>query len=876
VRTLLAKLRHAFRRASLRREMADEVRAHIDLIADEYIARGVPPEEARIRARREFGRELGARERAYDAWRFPAIESFLGDVAYALRGIRRAPAFSGVILLTFAFGIGATTAIFSVVYNVSLRPLPFPDGDRLVWMGESAGTATGISVTWGNYRAWKEQAGGFEAMAAYRRAVDHTLTGIGEPRVVTGSLVSRDFFPLLGWAAAEGRLFGEADDRPGAPPTIVLTDEFRRATLGDDAAPGRLLTLDGEAFEVIGVLPPGHVFLDQGIDFYLPLGTTVSESEPRSRHGAMRVIGRLADGVAPDQAAMALDDVMERLAVADPGPESDHVSYVVPLSDVVRGDAGQSLWLLLGAVGLMLLLACANVASLLLGRSVLRGREMAVRAAIGASRGRLVRQVLTETLTLAALGGLAGILMARLGLSALVAAAPARVPRLNELGLDLPLLLFAVGVTLAAGLLAGVAPVSTDRTDLTRDLKEGSAPAGAGRSSQRLRGFLVAGEIAIAVVLAFASTQLIRSFVAARTGGVGFDPEGLVALELRLPPGRYPDAESRRQFYRTLTERLAGQPWARSVAGAGCPPMWGNCGDWWYSIAGLPAPDPAEIPVAQIDVALPGTFGTLGMGLLAGRDLAGADRQGPPVAVVNETFARRWWSAPKEAVGQRIKIGGPEQEGPTVEIVGVVGDASQEAPDRPADPKYWLPFDADPRGRMVVLIRTPGDVAVAIPSVRSVVAELDPDLPVWSLRAYTDVIGTTLEARRFGTWLLGLFAVLALMLAAVGVYGVLQQWVSARHRDIAIRTVLGAGQGSILAWCGRHALRLIGIGVAAGLVGSLAASRWLRAVVFGVMTLDPVVLAVAAVGVTLLAVAAAGLPLFRATRVDAATHLERG
>ncbi len=875
LRVWWSRVRGLLGRRALERDVADEVRSHLEMLIEDHVAEGMTPAEARTRARREFGNQLATRDRALDSWRFARLESLVRDLRHGLRGIRRAPAFSAVILLTLALGIGATTAIFSVVYTVLLRPLPYPEPDRLVWIGESAGTADGISVTWGNLLAWEAQSGSFEMMAAYARGANRTLTGEGEPRVTSGWVVSHDFFPLTGWRAAAGRLFTEADDRSGAPPTIVLTHSFWQSALGGADAVGRLLTLDGSAYEVIGVLEPGVEFLDPQVDFYLPTGLFFSGAADRTRHGSIRVVARLAEGRSVEEAKADLDGILARLARADPGPEDDHRAYVLPLSTVVRGDLGSTLWLLMGAVGLVLVLACANVASLLLGRSVVRRREMAIRSAIGAGRGRLVGQLLTETLALAGLGGIVGVGLAHLGLAWLVARGPWGVARLADVAMDMPLLLFAAGLTVLVGLISGTAPVLTRRADVVAALKEGSPSAGAGRAGQRLRGTLVVGEVAITVVLVFASTLLVRSLVTARSAGPGFDVGRLLALELRLPAGTYPSADSRRQFYETLVSRLESHTWVESASAVGCPPTWGDCGDWWYSIVGRPPPARSEVPVGLFDVAQPGAFAVLGVPLRAGREFGPRDRAGPPVAIVNETLASRWWPSPADAIGASIKIGGPYQDGSVVEIVGVVADASQTSPDVPARPEYWLPFASDPHGRMTVLVRTQGEPGAAIPAVRRLVSDLDPTLPVWSLRSFDDVVAGTLATRRFSTWLLTLFAVLALILAAVGVYGVLQQWVSARRSEIAIRMALGAGRSSIFGWVGLHACTLVGVGLGLGLALALGASRWLGAVVFGVSPRDPITLALVVLGVILLAAGAAGLPLTRAIGVDAGRELRR-
>lgn len=869
----LAALRE---RSRLRDELDDEMRAHVALIADELVARGLDPAEAEREARRRFGNALAVRERALDSWSFPRLEGVLRDARLGLRGIRRAPAFAGVVLITLALGIGATTALFSVVYGSLLRPLPYPEAERIVWLGESAGEAQGISVTWGNLRQWQQDARTLAHVTGYVRGLERTLTGVGEARVAAGWLVSPSFFALAGWSAATGRVLTAGDDLPEATRVLVVSHAFWQGPLGaDPAVVGRVLQLDGEPWEVVGVLPPGAEPWESGVDFFAPIGPFFSDAEPRSRHGSIRALARRAPGVELEQVGAELDAILARLAESDPGPEDDHRAWVVPLREVVQGDAGRPLWWLLGAVGLVLLLASANVASLLLGRGVLRRREMAIRAALGAGRRRLARQLLTETMVLTGLGGAAGVLLAWMGLSGVRALLAQRLPASALPALDLPVLGFAAAVTVLVGLLAGAAPVLSERLEVATRLKDGASGSGSGRSGQALRGALVAGEVAVTVVLAVAAALLLRSLLAASREGPGFPTAGLVALELRLPSARYPDGEARARFFEAVLDRLEAMPGVTAASALGCPPTWGNCGDWWYSVAGRPAPAEDEVPLARLDVAFPGAFTTLGLPLRAGRALDDRDRAGPPVVVVNEALARRWWSSPSEAVGQALKVGGPAQEGPTAQIVGVVADARQDGPDVPAEPQFWLPYAQQSRSRMVVVIRAAEAGAPGLPALRAQVGAVDPALAVWSLRPFTDVVGARLEARRTGTRLLGLFAALAVALAGIGVYGVLQQWVATRRGEIALRMALGAEPREILRWVGRHAALLVGTGLVVGVPAAWSVSRALRGLLYGVSPYDPLAVGAAAAGVVVLAAAAAGLPLLRAARVDAAQELVR-
>ena len=871
-----SKIRRAVRR---RRDLDDdlgaEMRSHLDFLIEENIARGMAPEEARFAARRHFGNLAATRERAREAWQFPRVETFLQDLRYGLRGIRRNPSFSLVVILTLALGIGVNTAIFSVVYSVLLRPLPYPAGERLIWLGEATPKASGISVTWLNFQNWRKENHAFEDMAAYQWT-GMTMTGRGEAALTRGGVVTSNFFHLTGGRPLLGRLFADADDRPGAAPTVLVGHEFWQSSLGGDPAVlGTSLVLNGKPYQIIGVLRPGLKFFSRPMDFYLPLGPSAGNVVRRDQHGSMRVLGLLKPGVTLTHARADLNAIMQRLALADPGPEDDHRAAAEYLAETITGDVRPTLVMLMGAVGLVLILACANVASLLLVRSTARAREIGIRTAIGAGRARLARQLLTENLVSAAIGGGLGVWLAGLCLRALVLAGPVNIPRLQEASVDLPVLLFAAAVTLVVALLAGIAPVLTaGRVDLTIALKEGSPASGGGRRGHSLRNALVVAEIAVTLVLSFASGLLIRSLIAAQTSYPGCDPDHLLALALQVPPSSYKNDDAVRQFYSRLIDGLRNEPGVESVGAVNCPPSAGECGDWWYSIQDLPAPSRNDVPLSLFNTADSAYFQTMKMRLVAGRVFTDADRKGgPQVAVINEEIARKWWKAPQLALGHQLKIGGPYMEGPVYQIVGVVENVSQMGLDTAPLPEIYYGFSQRASEGMVVMMRTRGDPASFIPAVRRHVASIDRNIPIQSLQPFEKWLGAPLARRRFSTMLLGLFAALAMILAAVGIYGVLNYWVSVRQKEIAVRLALGAQRSAILRWAGKHAMRLAAVGIALGAFGAWASSRWLKSLMFGISERNPGTLVAAAAAVILIAALAASLPLWRATRVDTVRNL---
>jgi putative ABC transport system permease protein len=874
-----SKIRRSLqRRRDLDDDLGEEMHAHLDFLIEENIARGMPPAEARAAARQYFGNETATRERAHEAWQFPRLETILQDLRYGLRGIRRSPGFSLVVILTLALGIGANTAIFSVVYSVLLRPLPYPAGERLLELEESTPSGSGISVTWINFQHWRVENHSFEDMAGFHTA-DLTMTGRGDAVLTHAAVVTNGFFHLTGSRPLLGRLFTETDDRPGAAPTVLVTNEFWASTLGaDPGVLGSTLVLNGKAYQIIGVLRPGLKFFIRPMNYYLPLGLFEENTVKRNQHGSIRVLALLKPGVTLAAGRADLDAIMRRLAQEDPGPENDHRAFATFLTESQTRDIRLTLFVLLGAVGLVLLLACANVASLLLVRSTARTREIAIRTAVGAGQARLARQLLTENLIIAALGGGLGLLLAGFCLRTLVVMGPSDIPRLSEATLDLQVLMFAAAITITVGLLSGVAPVFTaGKVDLTLALKEGSTASGAGRRWQSFRSILVVTEIAITLVLAFASGLLLRSLIAAQDSYPGFDSRHLLALELQLPPSRYKNDDAARQYYRRLIQDLRAEPGIKGVGAVNCPPAAGDCNDWWYSILGKPVPSRSDVPLSLLNIADSAYFRTMRMPLLAGRGFTDADRKGgAPVAVINEEIARKWWRTPREAVGYQVKLGGPYMAGPVYQIVGVVGNVSQMGLDEPPMPELYFPFSQRPNSAMVVMIRTTGDPTSLIPAVRHRAVAIDRNVPIQSLRPFEKWLGATLERRRFSTLLLGVFAALAMILAAVGIYGVLNYWVGVRQNEIAIRLALGAQQSAILRWAASHALRLAAVGIALGALGGWVASRWLKDMVFGISAENPGTMLVAGAAVISIALLAASVPLWRATQVDAVRNLHAG
>jgi putative ABC transport system permease protein len=851
-------------------ELHDELEAHVRIAVEERMARGESYEAARAAAMRELGNPALVADVTRSKWGWEWLECIAQDLRYGLRGILRRPAFALIVIVTLAVGIGANTAIFSAVYAVLLKPLPFPHGERMTVLGESTGKASGISVTWLNFDHWRKENHSFETMAAFESA-DLTMTGRGQAVLTHAGIVTNEFFPLTGVQPVMGRLLTASDSEPQAPQTVVVSQAFWKRALGaDPQIVGKTLVLDGSARTIVGVLAREPGFFLRGEDYYLPYRPTSQQLARRDMHGAIRALALLKPGMTLAAARADINTIMERLAKADSGPESDHRLYAEFVTEERTGNVRHVFSLLMGAVAVVLALVCVNIGSLLLIRMTERAREMAIRSAIGAGRGRIARQLLTETLLITLIGGACGMGLGAAALQVMKAVGPKDIPRLMEASLDVPVLLFTASLTVVVGLVCAFAPVMGSRkVSLALVLKESSAGAGTGRVSHAVRGSLVAVEIAAALVLLFTSGLLLRSLMAAENVNPGFQPEHVLALELQLPNGKYETDGSILDFYARLEAALRALPGVTSAGAVNCPPGGGDCGDYWYSIVEKPVPGREDVPLTLFNIVDANYFQTAGIRMIVGRGITEQDKaEGPKVAVINETLARTWWKDARSAVGQHMKWGGPYVDGPTIEIVGVVGDVPQMGLDAEPTPVVYSPAGQRVSPGMVVMVRTSGDPASMETSVRRVLAATDSEIPIQSLKTMNEWLGGTLTQRRFITLLLTLFAAIAVILAAIGCYGVLNFWMTSRRQEIAIRMAMGADTMAILRRMGRQAAVLGVIGLVAGVAASWGASRWVESMVFGVSAHDVIVLGLAAAGALLIVILAAAIPLWRATQVD--------
>ncbi|MEK6322870.1 MAG: ABC transporter permease [Acidobacteriota bacterium] len=801
-------------------------------------------------------------------------DEMIQDLRYGVRMLLKKPGFTITAVLSLAIGIGANSAIFSVVNGVVLRPLPFHEPERLVrlWHDKPQANQHEILIAPDDVIEWRNQAQSFDGIAAYFQT-GSVFTGDFEPEQVAGARVSADYFPLLGFQPILGRNFLSEETQPGKDLVLLLSHQLWQRRFGaDPAIIGRTITMDHtNSYTVVGVMPPDVSFPGKS-EFWKPLDLHI-----QVRHGMryLSVIARLKPGATFKQAAAELNLANEGLQQQYPEAYKGSRIEILPLHDSVVGKVRLALMVLLGAVGFVLLIACANVANLLLARAAARQKEIAVRAALGAGRWRLIRQMLTESTLLAALGGACGLLLARWGVQALIALNPPNIPRLNQVSIDGRVLGFTFAVSLLVGLLFGLAPaLQLSKPDLNRALKEGGAQAAS--SGQRfrgngLRGLLVVAQTALALVLLAGAGLMLKSFVKLRQVELGFDPTHAIELTIAPAFNRFPQGQRTNDYYQQMLDSINTTSGVISSAVVTGAPLGGFLMTSPILIAGRPAPASTDAQPAHVTVISPDYFRVVGTALKQGRFFTEHDGESKPrVAIINEAMARRYFPD-GSPIGQRISLIS-EQDKP-FEIVGVVADIKQIGLDKETQPNLYLSFRQYEVGFMNIVARSVGEPSTLIPALRSRIREVDQYAPITRVRTLEEVVSESIAQPRFYTLLLALFAGVAVILAAIGLYGVMSYAVSQRTREIGIRVALGAEPQRILRMIVGQGLLLILMGVAAGLAAAFALTRLISTLLFGVSATDPVTFAVIALTLIVVALAACYLPARRATKVDPMTAL---
>jgi putative ABC transport system permease protein len=867
-------LRALLRKDSLDGELDAELRYHVERQAAAYVAEGMSAAEARRAAVREFGGVTQSQEQCREARGVRPLEDLRQDVLFGLRVLRRNPVFSLVAVVTLALGVGANTALFSITNAVVFRPLPYPEPERLLtlWECSAKSERARVIVSPANYLDWREQTRSFEEMGAYVEDFYNVSEDDTRPERVAGANATPSLFRALGVRPLLGRVFGPEDERPDAESVVLLSyGLWQRRFGGDPNVVGKSVKLNGPVYTVVGVLPPDFIISPRRHELYRPI--SFRDSQRVNRRGRyLTVVARMRPGVTAGQARAEMNAVGSRLAAQYPEENVGRSATIDPLDRTITWNTRTTLLTLLGAVGFTLLIACANVANLLLGQAASRRKEMAVRAALGAGRLRLVRQMLTESLTLSLLGGLAGLLLAKWGVGVLVSLSPSSLPRAEEAGLDLRVLGFALLVSTLTGLAFGLAPaLQASKVELTDALKAGARPAGGGRRSL-VRGALVAVEVALSLVLLVGAGLLVKSFVRLTEVELGFDPTHVVAADISLPY-RYNTQEKRTEFYRQLLTRVEALPGVSSAAVAQSVPLSGEEHGAQFMVVGrAPAPDGSDRHGSIYHRVSEGYLKTLGVRLLRGRNLNERDTAGAPgVALISESLARRVFPG-EEPLGKQITLAGDDTPRPR-EIIGVVSDTRYVTPNLESYSEIYVSYLAEPWFHMSLVVRAGGDPAALVNGMREEVSALDKDVPLANVKEMEQYVSDSLSPQRFSALLLTLFAVAALGLAALGVYGVISNSVARRTHEIGIRIALGAGGGDVIRLVVGQGMRPVLLGLVAGLAGASALTRLMESLLYGVSAFDPSVFAGVSLLLAATALVACYLPARRATRVDPMTAL---
>ena len=880
----MSAFRNLFARNAVERDLDQELRSYVELLTEEKIKAGLSPDEARRAARLEAGSIEHIKDEVRDVRQGSLLDSSMQDFKYGLRLLRRSPGFTILAVLTIGLGIGANSAIFSVINGVVRKPLAYPNADQLMFITSQFPTLN-FNKFWMSppeYFDYREHTKAFAHLGAYSTGAMNLSEG-DRPERVNAAFITASMFDVLGVRPVRGTAFTPEQDRPGADPVVLLSHEiWTRAFAADPAVVGKTAMIQGRQRTIVGVMPPGFDLHDSKSQLWIPLGLNPENRQNRGSHG-IYVVGRLADNVTPAQANSELQGFLKQWGQWWPQAhvpnDSTHRVQMEPLRDEVVGNVRRALWVLQGAVALVLLIACANVANLLLARAESRHKEFAVRTALGASKTRILRQFMTEGTVLSVLGAALGLALAFWGLKALLAANPESVPRAREITLDPVVLAFTVGVALLTGLIFGLAPLlHMGDQAVSLSIKEGGVRSTAGSGRNRVRRGLVVAEIALAVMLVIGAGLLIRTFKNLTSVDAGFDAENRVTFGLVLPAAAYPDSQRATDVITNLMRKLDEIPGVERVAAMqGLPPQRPvNANDTNFE-GYTPGPNDPPANVDYYQTASLGYFETMGIPMVKGRSFQAGDAIGSPVVVINEALAKRFYKD-TDPIGRRLNpFFGPNS--PLFTIVGVAKDVKQGGLEAPAGTEIYFNFEQLPRlvgfaaRSMNIVLEVSRPLSSVLPAIRSSVVAIDPGLPIVQMRTMEDVVGASLTRQRFLSLLLGIFAAVALLLAAIGTYGVLSYMVSERHREIGIRMALGAGNSQVVGLVLKQGITIAVIGIVVGVAGALALSRITQTLLFGVDPADPMTFGIVIAVIALVATAACLIPMRRATRVDPLTAI---
>ena len=856
-------------RGRLQREMEEEMLIHLEMQIEQNQEAGMATEEARQTANRQFGNRTWFKEAGRELWGFRSIETFWQDLRFGIRMFLKSPGITAVLLITISLGIGLNSAFFSVVNSLLLNPLPFPDAQDLIIVRTRSAKMSSdqLGVTPEEFTAWRNQTRSFAGITAQAGMLVN-LSGADEPERIPARRISTDFFSVLGVRPVLGRDFlPEEEERTSEHVVILSQSVWQRRFNADPSLVGKTITLNNLPYLVVGILPPEFHFPriyegESETELWTPLKL---KSLPDRGAPFLTVLARLKSGMPLRTAQAELNSIAQRLEIAHPQTQTGRRVHLVSLQEQVVGKVRLSLLVLFGAVGIVLLIACANVSNLLMARATYRKREMALRLTLGASRLRLIRQLLTEGILLAVVGGALGLFIAFLARSLFLSFCGQSIPRADEVVIDTRVLLFTLSISVIIGLVFSILPaVQVSGLNPNQFLQEGAKPGSAGKSSNRLRAMLIVIQVALALVLTVGAGLLMRSFLLLLSVDPGFEPKKVLTFELYLSPG---SSMQGAEFYQQLTERLDALPGVDAVGAVNALPLNGSEFTWTFFIEGQ---QPSATPVGRVDYRIVTTdfFRTIGVPLKRGRIFTAQDGQAAmPVGIINEAMARRYWRD-DDPIGKRFRMQAPINVSPWTTIIGIVGDVKHSGLDQDASPAVYRPHRQHPKTDMTVVMRTQAEPLLLANSARNQVRELDKDLPVSNLREYTYFVSRSVAERRFAMLLLTGFASLALLLALFGIYGVLSYSVSLRTQELAIRQALGARSRDVMVLVVKQGMFLVLIGIIIGLTAAFGVTRVMTNMLYEIKPLDLTTFLTVSFLISSVAALACYLPARKATRVD--------
>jgi putative ABC transport system permease protein len=869
IRAFLSRLSASLHKQSSERELAEEFESHLAMQIADNLRAGMSPGQARREALLKSGGLETSKESCRDRRSLPLIETVARDLTYAMRLVRRSPGFTAVVVLTLALGIGANTAISSLLDGVLLRPLPYPEQDRLITIGEWSEQVPEMSISYPDFLDWRARQTSFTAIGV-SSGQSFNYDGESSTERLAGLLASHDLSTALGITALRGRLFSAEDDKPGAERTVIISEGFwKRSFGGRESAIGEKIRLNKEVYTIIGVLPDAFQFPGAPTEVWAPVGLWGDRYRDRWNHSGLYAVARLKPGVTFAQGCAEMRTIVGQLAREYPATNTG-VSVVTQMfADSVFGGVRPMLFVLLGAAGFVLLIACTNVANLQLAKAHARGREFAVRSALGAGRGRVVRQLLVESVLLGLLGCAVGLALGAWAIGVLRTALPASIPRLQEIDLNTWVLAFSVGLSLLTSIVFGLVPAMLMGRQNPREVLAQDGRAGGATHSHRWRAALMIGEFALTCLLLVGASLMLRTLGNLHHANPGYATGHIVTFGWDLPDEAYPNPAQRLPLIERALERLAVVPGAAKVALVNPLPLSGQGNQSYYYVEGTPSPESGKLPPAERTEINGDYFRTLGIALLSGRTFSRADQpQSQRVAIVDRMFAEKCFHG-QNPIGKRFAYGGrPMKDSDWLQIVGVVAHVENNGLGGPSREQTYIPFTQNPPSGMTFAVRTDGDPASLAPALRGAMREVSSSLPIFNVYTMDELFAASISSQSLTVLLLGAFAAIALLLAAVGLYGVLSYGVGQRTREIGVRMALGARSSSVVSLVLRNGLKLAGIGLALGLLAALGLTQFLRGVLYGVSAFDPVSFAAVAGVLTGVGILACWLPARRAAKVD--------